>query len=88
MQKVVLTGAGGFVGSHVLEHLLINTDWQITCIASWKHKGTPERVEEVLKGNPTWKNRVEIITHDLISQSLMLTVLSLTQFLLYRIMST
>lgn len=64
-KKVLLTGVAGFAGSHILEHILTNTDWNIIGVASWKHKGTPERVEEVLKGNPTWKDRVEIITHDL-----------------------
>lgn len=63
--RVLLTGIGGFAGSHVLEHILMNTDWDVVGIASWKHKGTPERVEEVLSGNLDWKNRVEIITHDL-----------------------
>lgn len=63
--RVLLSGCAGFAGSHILEHLLTNTDWNIIGVASWKHKGTPERVEEVLKGNPLWKNRVEIITHDL-----------------------
>jgi dTDP-glucose 4,6-dehydratase len=29
MTKVLLTGSNGFVGSHVVEHLLKNTDWQI-----------------------------------------------------------
>lgn len=63
--KVLLTGIGGFAGSHILSHILINTDWDVVGVASWKHKGTPERVEEVLRGNSTWKNRVDIITHDL-----------------------
>ena len=67
MKKVLLTGIAGFAGSHILEHILRNTDWEIIGIASWKHKGTPERVEEVLKGDPTWKDRVTIITHDLVS---------------------
>jgi len=66
-KKVLLTGIGGFAGSHILEHILVNTDWTVTGIASWKHRGTPERIEEVLKGNPTWKDRVTIITHDLVS---------------------
>ena len=65
MTRVLLTGIAGFAGSHVLEHLLLNTNWEIIGIASWKHKGTPERVEEVLRGNPQWKKRVHIITHDL-----------------------
>ena len=65
--RVLLTGIGGFAGSHVLEHILINTDWDIVGVASWKHKGTPERIEEVLKGNETWKDRLTVITHDLVS---------------------
>jgi dTDP-glucose 4,6-dehydratase len=67
MSKILITGISGFSGANVLEHVLKNTDWQVVGIASWKHKGTPERIEEVLKGNPDWKDRVEIITHDLIS---------------------
>lgn len=77
MTRVLLTGASGFAGSHVLEHILTNTDWDVVCIASWKHKGTPERIEEILKGDPgsfldennnihkSWSQRVTVITHDL-----------------------
>ncbi len=65
--KVLLTGISGFAGSHILEHLLVNTDYDIVGIASWTHKGTPERIEEVLKGDKTWRDRVTIITHDLIA---------------------
>jgi dTDP-glucose 4,6-dehydratase len=64
-KRVLLTGISGFAGAHILEHLLANTDWHIVGIASWKHKGTPERVEEAVKGHTDWKERVEIITHDL-----------------------
>ncbi len=65
MHRVLLTGIAGFAGSHLLEHLLVNTNWHVIGIASWKHKGTPERIEEVLREHPEWKSRVEIITHDL-----------------------
>ena len=67
MKKVLLTGASGFFGSHLLEHLLINTDWTFVCVASWEHKGTPERIERVLSRDETYKDRVEVITHDLVS---------------------
>ena len=63
MTRVLLTGASGFFGSHLLRHLLMNTDWHIICIVSWKHKGTPERVEGALKDMDT--SRVTIIRHDL-----------------------
>lgn len=62
-KRVLLTGASGFFGSHLLRHLLMNTDWEIVCIVSWKHKGTPERIENAWLGQD--KNRVTIIRHDL-----------------------
>jgi len=62
MKRVLLTGVAGFIGSHTLEHLLLNTDWEIIGIASWKHKGMPERIQETVEA---YKDRVTIITHDL-----------------------
>lgn len=32
MKTVLITGAMGFVGSHLLEHILLNTDWNIVTI--------------------------------------------------------
>jgi len=32
MTKVILTGGNGFVGHHILEHFLKNTDWEIYCL--------------------------------------------------------
>ena len=32
MKKVILTGGCGFVGHHVADHILRNTDWEIYCI--------------------------------------------------------
>jgi dTDP-glucose 4,6-dehydratase len=66
MKRILLTGASGFVGSHILDHLLVNTDWDIVCVASWKHKGTPERILES-DHYKTHADRVEVITHDLVS---------------------
>lgn len=63
MKRVLLTGASGFFGSHLLRHLMVNTDWQFVCPCSWQHKGTPERVENAVNGLD--KSRVTIITHDL-----------------------
>jgi len=65
MRKTVLiTGLGGFIGSHVLAHILKKTDWYVIGVASWKHMGTPERIleDETYQAN---KDRVAIITHDL-----------------------
>ena len=45
MKRILLTGASGFVGSHVLRHFLKNTDWDITCLVTYHHKGMPERIK-------------------------------------------
>lgn len=66
MRRVLLTGADGFFGSHLLRHLLVNTDWEFVCPCSWAQKGTPERMENAMNGMD--KNRVTIITHDLTVQ--------------------
>lgn len=64
-KRLLLTGVSGFVGSHMLRHVLENTDWNVTGIASWKHKGTPERVQVALGDRQEWKDRVQIVTHEL-----------------------
>lgn len=63
-KRVLLSGISGFIGSHLMSHILKNTDWEIVGIASWRHKGMPTRVSE----DENYKkdiNRVKIITHDL-----------------------
>lgn len=64
-KRVLLTGASGFFGSHLLRHLMVKTDWEFVCPCSWTHKGTPERLENAIAGMD--KSRVEVITHDLIA---------------------
>lgn len=63
VKRALVTGCSGFFGSHLLRHLLMATDWEIVCIVSWKHKGTPERIENAWNGQD--KDRVTIIRHDL-----------------------
>lgn len=64
-KKVILTGASGAIGAHVLKHLLINTDWSITAVCSFRHKGYYDRITEVCQENPEWSKRIEIMVHDL-----------------------
>lgn len=60
-KRVLLTGHGGFVGHHCLEYFLENTNWDLICIDSFRHKGTCRRVIEVADNNP----RVATVKHDL-----------------------
>lgn len=66
MKKILLTGAAGFVGSHVLSHLLKHTNYKIVCLCSWKHRGAPYRILDDRNYQEN-KDRVTIVTHDLIS---------------------
>jgi dTDP-glucose 4,6-dehydratase len=46
--EVLLTGAAGFVGSHLLRRILRDTDWVVHCPVSFKHHGNPERITDVI----------------------------------------
>lgn len=63
-KRLCVTGIGGFIGSHFLEHVMVNTDWHITGLASWQHKGCPERIQEIVS---KYKDRIDIITHDIVA---------------------
>lgn len=65
MKRVLLTGASGFVGSHVLRHLLVNTDWQIVCLSSFRHRGNTDRIRLSVKDCDENFDRTTVITHDL-----------------------
>lgn len=43
--KVLLTGIGGFVGSHCLRHILNTTDWDVVGLDSFRHHGKLDRVQ-------------------------------------------
>lgn len=70
-KRVLLTGAGGFIGSHCVQYWLENTDWEIICLDSFRHKGYIRRIQEVggrlanISWNGDWEKRVKIYTHDL-----------------------
>lgn len=60
--KILLTGASGFVGSHVLRHLLVHTDAEIVCPVSFRHKGVAPRLWQALGPHPeAYRDRVDIL---------------------------
>lgn len=62
MKRILLTGIGGFIGSHCLRYFLDNTDWFIVGLDSFRHKGTYSRLSEVGEYS---SDRVKILNHDL-----------------------
>ncbi len=65
MTRILLTGAGGFLGSHFLEYVLENTGWDVIATDSFRNKGLTDRIAWVLGRDPSWRSRVEVVTHDL-----------------------
>ena len=65
MKQILLTGGGGFIGGHTFAHIMHNTDWHLTIIDSFRHKGKTDRITEMIESHPDWRERVTVITHDL-----------------------
>jgi dTDP-glucose 4,6-dehydratase len=65
--RVLLTGAGGFVGHHTLAHLLKTTNWEIVATDSFRHFGISARIRAVFEELPQFRERVTVITHDLVT---------------------
>src|SRR5262245_11627517 len=63
--RILLTGASGFLGSHMLRHLLTHPDHQIVCPVSFAHRGVPERITLAWDGIPDGPLRTEIVRVDL-----------------------
>ena len=63
MTRVLLTGASGFVGSHVLRHILANTEWEVVCLSSFRHRGLTDRIRLAVKDYDDDFNRVKVISH-------------------------
>lgn len=64
-KRVLLTGCGGSIAAHFLTHFMLNTDWEVVGTDSFRHKGWTDRISELFKEHPEWRERVTIITHDL-----------------------
>ena len=70
MKTLLLTGVGGFIGSHFLDWFYRNTDYRIIGLDSFYHKGTTSRLSDL----NVWRmddvclggdSRISIIKHDL-----------------------
>jgi dTDP-glucose 4,6-dehydratase len=62
--NVLLTGGAGFIGHHIIEHILDNTDWNITSLDRLDFSGNLNRIQEIMKDRDD-KHRVRVIHHDL-----------------------
>jgi dTDP-glucose 4,6-dehydratase len=63
-KRILITGAAGFVGHHLVEHVLKSTDWEVTTLDRLDTSGNLNR----LHGINVWdreKHRVRVVHHDL-----------------------
>ncbi len=58
----LITGGCGFIGSHLCEHILVNTNWRITVLDALTYAGDPARLYEAGKFD---RSRIRIFWHDL-----------------------
>jgi dTDP-glucose 4,6-dehydratase len=66
-KKILITGGAGFIGHHIIEHLLKNTDWDILILdrLSYSSSGLDRlRDIEVMKQLSEPGNRVKVFTAD------------------------
>lgn len=63
-KKILITGGAGFIGHHLIEHVLKNTDWTIVTLDRLDNSGNVNRLTDI----ECWekeKHRVRFYHHDL-----------------------
>lgn len=65
-KHVLLTGGAGFIGHHIVEYIIANTDWTITTLDRIDFSGNLNRLSEILDGYTiAQRSRVKVVFHDL-----------------------
>ena len=69
MKRVLITGGAGFIAHHLINFLLINTNWEIISLDRLDYSGNLNRLDNILLGfTKKDKHRVKIVYHDLKSE--------------------
>lgn len=65
-KNVLLTGGAGFIGHHIVDYIIQNTDWNVTTLDRLDYSGNLNRLFQILdKYNAANKKRVNVVFHDL-----------------------
>lgn len=60
--RVLVTGGAGFIGHHIVEHLLETTDWNVVVLDGLTYAGRVDRLTDIDSYDPS---RVQVLWHDL-----------------------
>lgn len=66
MTRVLITGSAGFIGHHVVQKFLNDTDYEVVGLDRLSHSGNLNRVSEVLTSDVN--HRYKVLFHDLRSE--------------------
>ena len=64
-KRILITGSAGSIGAHVVAHICHKTDWQLVLLNSFHHKGYKDRLENLYRAHPEWKERTTEFQHNL-----------------------
>src|SRR5512147_1667908 len=62
MKKLLISGGAGFSGSHMVHHILHNTDWQVIVLDRLTYAGSLERLRDSL--DEFGPDRLKFVFHD------------------------
>jgi len=65
-KRCLITGGVGSIGVHIIAHILKNTDWEVICLDSYRHRGYHDRIREIIKEHSDWNERIKEYQHDLV----------------------
>lgn len=76
MPRALITGVTGMVGSHLLDHLISNTDWEVTGLIRWR--SPTSNIQHHFNKN-YFKSRIKLIEGDLLDYQSLVNVVELSQ---------
>ena len=65
MSRILVTGGAGFVAHHLIEKILNETKHEVISLDRLDVSGNLNRIADILKHHPEWKQRITIVWHDL-----------------------
>ena len=72
-KKVLITGGAGFIGHHMINYLLNETDYNLISLDRLDYSGSYNRIQQVIEKNGKWKKRIKIVWYDLRAEMNLIT---------------